>query len=145
MHTILRYRDTDGSVVEIGPDHPDYSRLLAEYRKTHPAPTISRWKMLAYGVFSLAVSTAVFWDQWHSIQNDHKVSYKAEGLAGLMLVCGVLLLTFSALPQRWYAKINEPHGLGIGWTMGGGAALLVLSGSIAWCFHHWALAQLGYR
>ena len=92
MNTILRYQNADGRIFEIGPEHPDYARLLPEYRKTHPQPKTSAWKMTGVSLAVAAMGAAALWSQWLYTRYEHKVSYKMEFLGALMLTFGVALL-----------------------------------------------------
>lgn len=142
---ILHYRNEDGSVTQIGPEHPDYAQLLAEYRRSHPAPPPERLKVALMGLAMVAGGVAAFWWQWVSLRDDHKYSVKLYLLAGMCLAFGLAALIASVLPARFQEPrtpgplSNREQTL----IVGGVAGVMVIGLLAAYLIHHWMLGQLG--
>lgn len=155
MNPVLHYRNDDGSIVEIGPEHPDYAELLAAYRAANPnaptAPTTSRWEIFKMGSIALAMGTAALWWEYTSLRDSHKYSPKLEFIGAMLVLIGLVAAVICMLPKRLMeSKQSEakPHPggptklqmAGLIAVMAAGAAIAGLS---AYAFHHWALNRLG--
>jgi hypothetical protein len=148
MKPLLHYQNDDGTVVQIGPEHPEYEQLLGQYRANNPnaapPPTVNRWECVKVGALSVMGSLGMFWWQYARMRDAHKFSAKVEFLAGLLALVGVFCLLLPLASDKQLSA--EPGGAGkprtilivlivIG-VMGGGAL-------VAYLFHQWALGRLG--
>jgi hypothetical protein len=83
-------RNDDGSITEIGPEHPDYTSLLAESKAT---PAEDRWfylRAIASGLAAMAGAAALFYSQYLCMRHWQKYYPKVEVLAGFLLTGGLI-------------------------------------------------------
>jgi hypothetical protein len=148
MHPILHYRNDDGTIVQIGPEHPDYQQLLAEYRAANPNaplhPTFNRWEMVKVGALCALGGAAALWWEYTRMRDAQRYSIKLEICGGFLVVLGVCGLLASLAPARWHVA---PAG---GMTKTQQTLLILLclatlggGGLLTYLFHQWALNQLG--
>ena len=137
MHTILHVRTVDGRTVEIGPGHPEYVRLLEEYRKKNPHPPLSVTNMLGYAALCLSGGCGIFGYIWQHALSTRRLDFRLEMIAAISTVLGFIFLPMPFLPSR---LLNGPAQ---GWEKGVLIAVIfVPSGFALWFFHHWLMSQL---
>jgi hypothetical protein len=144
---ILRLRNPDGTVVEIGPEHPDYARLLREYQLANPPEPVSRWKVFAYGMAALAGAAAAFYWEYVTIRDSQRYSMKLVMLCGFAITGGLIAVASSLLPSRiGNATAANPIPKNEVYILGAGAVVLVVFGVVAtYKIHYGILASLGYQ
>jgi hypothetical protein len=147
MPTILQYRNDDGSITEIGPEHPDYARLLAESGYTPPVDPWARLKVIGMGLGSLAGGAAIFYSQYVSMRDSQKYYPKLEMMAGMLLTLGLVTLVLSLFPPEMTTR--PQLGDSPTWQKNlfiGVAVIVSIVGIVAsFKIHYGMLASLGYQ
>jgi hypothetical protein len=144
MQPRLRFRNPDGSIFEIGPEHPDYERLLAEAGgDPGPRPLV----MLGIGVAGIAGSLLIFYLQYLSMKHWQKYSVKLQFLAGLLLVFALFSVCYGVMASI-HGKEQSKKDLSKG-------QLAILISMIVGCLavgiyaslwiHNASLSSLGYQ
>jgi len=86
----LRITDPTGAVAEIGPEHPDYVSLCAQYRKS-VKPDYGKIRLFA--ALAIAVGLAGWWYNWHLLLTE-RLFYPKLTILGPLGVFGGLLMMF---------------------------------------------------
>ena len=85
----LRMLDAAGKPQEIGPEHPEYQRLLAQHDRTaRPNPLRAR----LIGVAAMLVGIGAWWYNWHELLTTGGFYIKLTLLGPLGFFGGLLLL-----------------------------------------------------
>jgi hypothetical protein len=145
MPTILQFRNDDGSITEIGPEHPDYARLISEYPP--PVDPWARLKMAGIGLGSLAGGAAIFYSQYVSMRDSQKYYPKLEVIAGMLFTTGVTALVASLFPARIVnATTSNPAPAWQAILFAVTVIVTVILGIIAsFKIHYGMLASLGFE
>ena len=85
----LHVRDAAGAVREIGPEHPDYQRLCAEYRSA-VKPNYSRLRI--GGAVFILIGLVGWWYNWHTVMTEGYFNIKLTILGPLGLFGGLLMM-----------------------------------------------------
>src|SRR5262249_8929589 len=110
----LRVQDQSGAVCEIGPEHPDYQRLRAQYQQVKT----SLMRVRLFGLAAMVIGAAGWWYNWHLAETQGHFYIKLCILGPLGIFGGLLML---ARPE-WAGPIRSDstraHKFALGAVLG---------------------------
>lgn len=146
MSTRFRYQREDGSFVEVGPEHPDYARLMEESGVGAMGDPHGRLKLVLVGLGSVVGAGVIFYFQYLWMRESQKYSMKLQMLAGAMLTWGLVSLAASFLPAEFAnskpEELLKPPKLMMGLGL---VAVAVIGVVVSFQIHYGILDSLGYR
>jgi len=126
----LRTTDENGRTTEIGPEHPDYQKLVATYRAS--PRTALRARVTAV-VFILAGAGA-WWYVWHQLITEGSYSLRLSLVGPFGLFGGLMLLIRPDWGGPWRQDTPTAQKLGVGVMM---AVILVSLGINEYLMSHY--------
>ena len=133
-------------MVEIGPEHPDYARLVEESGAGAVSDPQARRKLILVGLGAVVAAGVVFYLQYLWMRESQKYSMKLQMLAGIALTFGLVSLTASFLPADFAnskpEELLKPPKL---MMLIGLLVVAAVGIVVSFQIHYRMLESLGYR